>query len=133
MSIKEIINIGFKNNKIANFDAILRQIMYVKRYKLNPVDDDGELVRLVGLDNSVNKNMIFRAIIEDRKLRVDKKISLADSPNFCEITIIDDVIERLEYYEGHDKLKYDTRSNRLTGVELGQTFVKDEWEGLNDK
>ena len=66
-------------------------------------------------------------IIKDRVLRVDLKSLMADRPPFAVATVSEKGIERIEYYEGHDKqeLIYDLRSKEWQNKNLPNYQFKD--------
>jgi hypothetical protein len=105
----------------------IAQIEKIKNYKLDLIDNHGQAVKWNDLYDINNKNTILRAIILDRKIRVDKCQVMADRPNFCAVTIKDEVIKRIEYYEGHDGLEllYDIRAKELVDKNISKYMEKD--------
>ena len=78
-------------------------------------------------DNPNEPRTLFRAILSDRKTRVDQKTFIADRPSFCVVSVAGNRVVRLEYYEGHDALDlvYDIRSKELTGEDLPKFLDSD--------
>lgn len=78
---------------------------------------------------NTEKRALFNAILEDRKMRVDKKTAMANRPLFAVCTLIDNICKRVEYYEGHDKLEktYDFRSAELENEKLEDYLTEDEY------
>lgn len=73
------------------------------------------------------KRILFNFIIEDRIFRVDNHKMMASRPVFAVCTFVNDVCERMEYYEGEDRLEktYDLRSERLSHCKLKDYIYKD--------
>jgi hypothetical protein len=128
----EKIFIGFKNNHVINSKDTFRQVLKLKKLKLNLHHEDGQDVQWLDIYDSSNPRSIIQAIILDRRRRVDYKSIMADRPSTCVVTINNDSIDRIEYYEGHDGLKliYDIRSKSLQGVQLESSY-KEEQEIMN--
>lgn len=123
----EKIFIGFKNDHVINSKDTFRQVSKLKKLNLNLLHEDGQDVQWLDIYDSSNPRSIIQAIILDRRKRVDYKNIMADRPSTCVVTINNDSIDRIEYYEGHDGLRlvYDIRSKSLQGVQLDNSY-KDE-------
>lgn len=133
--MKKIV-IGIFNDEAADSKTTIKQIQEVKKYELCLQDENGNPITWEQLDNPKNECTLFQTIINDRKLRIDQKIIMADRPNFCVVTIDGNKIIRLEYYQGHDSLSlvYDIRTKEYCGKPmenyldndfLGHDFVND--------
>lgn len=115
--------IGFNGEKTVDSKTTKQQIEEAKTFELNLFDRNGK-VDWVSFYNPNDSNLIFNAIIADREMRVDKKTYMADRPPIAILTLINDKIERLEYYEGHDRLEliYDIRSKELAEQNIEQSY-----------
>ena len=90
------------------------QVNQIMKFPLK-IEIDGSKMRWSDLYDTSNDRAILNYIINDRKIRVDKHIPMADRPPLAIITFLDHKVVRVEYYEGHDllKLQYDLYSNGL--------------------
>lgn len=129
---KKISIIGFPESgdleSTLDYKHTLHQIEDVKKYKLNLVDTNGDLLTWKDIDDMKDEKTIFQAILGDRKLRVDNDIEMADRPNFAVLTIINNSIDRLEYYGGHDSLQlmHDIRAGHLCNRVLENYMIEDK-------
>lgn len=119
--------IGFKDNHVINSKETIKQILALKKYKLNISDENGNNLSWDDLDNSKHKESLFCNIVRDRRMRVDKGNIMADRPPYCVAYTDENEVVRIEYYEGHDELIqiYDIRRNDLYGEILESDMKKD--------
>ena len=119
--------IGVDGENAVNSETTLKQIEEIKKYELNIFDVDGNKITWADLDNEDDRSLL-KNIVEDRKTRIDNKIAMADRPPFIAVTIADNKIIRLEFYEGHDilELVYDLRQKCDIGKELKPYMAEDE-------
>ncbi|MEW6170662.1 MAG: hypothetical protein AB1472_03810 [Candidatus Omnitrophota bacterium] len=123
----EILFIGVDGKKVVSLKETLKQIEKAKTYELALETEQGEKVEWIHLDDPDEFRTLFQFIVADRRSRVDKKIFMADRPSFCVLTIWNNQIVRLEFYEGHDALSlvYDIRSKELQGKKLPNFMDED--------
>lgn len=119
--------IGIFNYTAADSKTTIKQIQEVKKYELCLHDKNGNPITWEQLDDPKNECTLFQTIINDRKLRIDQGIIMADRPNFCVATIDGNKIIRLEYYQGHDLLNlvYDIRAKEYYGKPMEKFYDKD--------
>lgn len=102
-------------------------IRYARKFECALVSDQGEAITWDGLDNPEEPLTILQYVVRDRKLRIDQGKIMADRPPFAVVTIRDQRVVRLEFYEGHDALEctYDLRAPELQGVKLPRYLERD--------
>jgi len=106
------------------------QINNLIQYEIDIYENEEKVLWSDVYDKTNEKErVLFNSILADRKIRVDQKIPLADRPKFAICTIINDVCERIEFYEGHDRLEktFDLRSKRLAKMNLEDFLTEDEY------
>lgn len=122
--------IGFIDNITCSSKETQKQINEIMQYKINIVDNN-EIVKWTDLydENNTDKRVLFNSIIADRKRRVDENTALADRPRFAVCTITNGTCERIEFYEGHDRLEktFDLRSKELSNKKLEDYLEDDEY------
>ena len=122
--------IGIIDNNTCSSKETQNQINEIIQYKIS-ISDNNEVVKWSDLydKNNTDERVLFNSIIADRKKRVDENIALADRPRFAVCTIINGVCERIEFYEGHDRLEktFDLRSKKLMNQELQDYLENDEY------
>ncbi|MDF1618560.1 hypothetical protein [Petrocella sp. FN5] len=114
--------IGFIDNEVCSNKEVEKQIDELKKFELDVHTKSGEKITWEKLEGA--KDSIFRAILDDRVLRVNKEQMMADRPTMCCVTINENRIIRIEYYEGHDKLEqiYDIRFKDDYGKQLERSY-----------
>jgi DNA-binding XRE family transcriptional regulator len=119
--------IGVDGKNAVNSEMVLKQISEVKEYELDIFDIDGNKINWSDLENENNRSL-FKNILMDRKTRIDEGKTMADRPPFIAVTVEENKIIRLEFYEGHDSLEliYDLRQKQDIGKELKPYMEKDE-------
>lgn len=121
--------IGIINGETCSSEETQKQIDNILQYEINISENDKPVLWSDVYDKTNKEDrVLFNCIIADRKMRVDKKIPMADRPLFAVCTIIDDVCVRIEYYEGHDCLEktFDLRSKELKNQDLEDYYKEDE-------
>jgi len=123
----EILFIGVDGEKVVNSIETLAQIEKAKTFDLALELNEEEKIEWVHLDNPEEPRTLFQSILKDRELRVDKKTLMADRPSFCVLTLYNNKIVRLEYYEGHDALclVYDVKARELQGKNIPNFMDED--------
>jgi hypothetical protein len=124
--------IGVDGNSVVNSSVTKLQISEVFLKFCDLVDPDTK--KKLSWNDFYNDDgrSLFKNILNDRKLRVDSNKFMADRPNFCVLTEFKNKIIRLEYYEGHDKLKlvYDIRCHELINKKM-YNFMDEDPNGYN--
>lgn len=112
--------VGVDGEQAVSSTETAKQIQCVRQLECCLVDSRGSKFSWDAFDNPEKPHTIFQAIMNDRKMRIDRGIVMADRPNFAVITAVDNQALRLEYYEGHDALAltYDIRSPELIGASI---------------
>lgn len=115
--------IGFVEDRTCDAAATMKQIEELKGYELDLWHGE-EQVAWNNLYNEEDRLTILTAIVDDRQMRVDSKTLMANRPMFAVVTIENNKIIRLEFYEGHDTLElaYDIRSKELQKQQLEPTY-----------
>ena len=118
--------IGFENLEALRSEQTREQINKMRELEIVVVEPSnrGEVVKWDDIDNPTEDRTLLRAIEQDRDVRVNQNTCMADRPNLCILTIIDEKIERIEFYEGHDALECtcDLKSLRLMKYKLPYTY-----------
>ena len=122
---KVIIGAG-PRSRFENSHGTRNQITQLSQYPLLLVEQ-GKQIEWQELFDPNNHRTIFQTILEDRKRRVDKGEIMCDRPPFAVVTVTENGIERVEYYEGHDRLEmlYDLRSLGFKTRKLTNYIDKD--------
>ena len=81
---------------------------------------EGESLTWDFFDDPDEPRSLFQTILNDREMRVNRRIELEDRPPTCVITSMDGKAVRLEFYEGKYmlRLRFDIRSSELEGAKL---------------
>ncbi len=118
--------IGFVSDTVCSSLETKKQIEDIILHEID-IMENNEKVTWSDVYDKTNKETraIFNSIIEDRIIRVDKKICMASRPSFAVCTFINGVCERIEFYEGYNVLgkSYDLRSKRLKNEQLKNSYL----------
>ena len=81
---------------------------------------EGESLTWAFFDDPDEPRSLFQTILNDREMRVNRRIELENRPPICVITSMDGKAVRLEFYEGKYmlRLRFDIRSSALEGAKL---------------
>lgn len=117
-----------KGEQVVGSEETKRQVEMVRKLECH-LQKDGKALSWDAFDNPKEPRTLFQAIINDRKLRVDQGMLMADRPPVAVVTVLDGKAVRLEYYEGHDALSlvYDIRAKELEGKELPKWLESDPY------
>lgn len=117
-----------KGEQVVGSEETKRQVEMVRKLECH-LQKDGKALSWDAFDNPKEPRTLFQAIINDRKLRVDQGVIMADRPPVAVVTVLDGKAVRLEYYEGHDALSlvYDIRAKELEGKELPKWLESDPY------
>jgi hypothetical protein len=124
--MNHIFYIGVDGKQVVTSQVTQDQIDQVRALECG-LQDGSDMLTWDAFDDPANSRTLFRAIVRDRRLRVDEKTFMADRPAFCVVTAFEGRAVRLEYYEGHDalSLRYDVRAKELEGKDLPNFMDKD--------
>lgn len=99
------IYVGVRNGEIVSSSAVKEHVKTLQEKYALDIHYKGRKVAWEQINDPGNIRTIFQHIIEDRRLRNDHDIALADRPPFVILWEHKKRIVRLEYYEGHDTLQ----------------------------
>ena len=124
--INKMIIGGSPLSRLENSEGTRNQISQLSQNPLLLVEQ-GKQVDWQELFDPNNHRSIFQAIIDDRERRVDQREIMCDRPPFAVVTVTENGIERVEYYEGHDRLEmlYDLRSHNFRTRKISNYIDKD--------
>ena len=100
--INKMIIGGSPLSRLENSQGTRNQITQLSQNPLLLVEQ-GKQVDWQELFDPNNYRSIFQAILDDRERRVDQREIMCDRPPFAVVTVTENGIERVEYYEGHDR------------------------------
>jgi hypothetical protein len=121
MKKQTIYFIGTNGETTINSQETQKQIDEVKKLESALIDEGTEeVLPWAAFDDGKEPRSLFQAILNDRRMRVDKGHLMADRPSFIVVTAHRSKAIRLEFYEGHDSLSlvYDIRSRELHSKKL---------------
>jgi hypothetical protein len=99
------IYVGVRNGRIVSSSTVKKHVRTLQEKYALDIHYKGQKVTWEQINDPENIRTIFQHIIEDRRLRNDHNIALADRPPFVILWEHKKRIVRLEYYEGHDALQ----------------------------
>ena len=124
--INKMILCGSPLSRLENSQGTRNQITQLSQNALLLVEQ-GKQVDWQELFDPNNYRSIFQAILDDRERRVDQREIMCDRPPFAVVTVTENGIERVEYYEGHDRLEmlYDLSSPNFRTRKMRNYIDKD--------
>jgi hypothetical protein len=124
--IQKVIIGGSPLSRLENSQGTRNQITQLRQYPLLLVEQ-GKQIDWQELFDPNNHRTIFQTILDDRECRVDQREIMCDRPPFAVVTVTENGIERVEYYEGHDRLEmlYDLRSHNFRTRKFPNYIDKD--------
>ena len=124
--INKMIIGGSPLSRLENSQGTQNQITQLSQNPLLLVEQ-GKQVDWQELFDPNNHRSIFQAILDDRERRVNQREIMCDRPPFAVVTVTENGIERVEYYEGHDRIEmlYDLRSHNFRTRKMHNYIDKD--------